>query len=129
MHPQRRRLCRGSFLNARPTDERYARGVDVSVESDSEAGLTVKLQTDDWEVNFRASADDLLRLSDIRSADWSDRRSIQVGESAGAPVFWAITNDHASVMIGHDDETWDIAVALPFGVVDEIVREAQRTRW
>ena len=102
--------------------------MDISVESDTEAALAVKLQTDDWEVNFRASADDLLTLSDIRSADWSSRRSIQVGESAGALVFWAIANDHASMTIGHDDETWDIAVALPFDVVDEIVREAARHR-
>jgi len=102
--------------------------MDVTVDSDTEAGLAVKLQTDDWEVNVRASAHDLVRLSDIRSADWSDRRSIQIGESAGAPVFWATTNDHASLMIGRDDETWDIAFALPFDVVDEIVREARRNR-
>ena len=85
----------------------------------------MKLQTDDWEVHLRASAHDLVRLSEIRSADWSDRRSIQVGESAGAPVFWATTNGQASLMIGHDDETWDIVIALPFDAVDEIVREAQ----
>jgi hypothetical protein len=93
-------ILQGALRNTGAADERYARGVDVSVEPDTEAGLAVKLQTDDWEVNIRASADDLLRLSDIRSADWGDRRSIQVGESAGAPVFWAITNDYASAMIG-----------------------------
>jgi hypothetical protein len=26
-------------------------------------------------------------------------------------------------MIGVDDETWDVSVALPFDLVDEIVRE------
>src|SRR4051794_30044393 len=98
---------RRPFARTRAANERYARGMDVSVDSDTEAGLAVKLQTDDWEVNVRASAHDLLRLSAIRSADWSDRRSIQIGESAGAPVFWATTNDHASLMIGRDDETWD----------------------
>jgi hypothetical protein len=26
-------------------------------------------------------------------------------------------------MIGHDDETWDIAIALPVAVVDEITQK------
>lgn len=26
-------------------------------------------------------------------------------------------------MIGHDEETWDIAVTMPLAVVDHIVRE------
>jgi hypothetical protein len=29
-------------------------------------------------------------------------------------------------MIGPDDETWDIAVAIPVHIVDEIVLEAER---
>ena len=27
------------------------------------------------------------------------------------------------MMIGHDEETWDIAVTMPLAVVDDIVRE------
>jgi hypothetical protein len=100
--------------------------MDLSVERDAEAGLAVKLQTDEWEVNVRAPIDDLLRLRDLRSADWGERRRVQVGESAGAPVFWANVGDHASLMIGPDDETWDIAVAIPVHIVDEIVLEAER---
>jgi hypothetical protein len=30
------------------------------------------------------------------------------------------------LLIGDDDETWDVAVAVPLRVVDEIVREGQR---
>jgi len=29
-------------------------------------------------------------------------------------------------LIGHDDETWDVAITVPLTVVDGIVREAQR---
>ena len=78
--------------------------MDVSIEPVDE-GLAVKLQSEAWEVNIYASADELFRLRDIRSADWSERRSIQVGESAGAKAFWASTGDSAAVMIGYDDDS------------------------
>jgi hypothetical protein len=97
--------------------------VDVSVEREVNGRFLVKLQTDACEVNVRASIGDLMRLTEIRSADWSQRRSIAAGESAGASVFWASVDDHAALMIGHDDETWDVSVTLPFDLVDEIVRE------
>jgi len=97
--------------------------VDVSVEREVDGCLAVKLQTEACEVNVRASKSEFMRLTEIRAADWSQRRSIAAGESAGAPVFWASVDDHAALMIGHDDETWDVSVTLPLDVVDEIVRE------
>ena len=97
--------------------------MDVCVEREADGRLAVKLQTDAWEINVRASVGDFMRLTEIPSADWSERRSIAAGESAGAAVFWASVDDHAALMIGHDDETWDLSVALPLRLVDEIVRE------
>jgi hypothetical protein len=31
-------------------------------------------------------------------------------------------------MIGHDDETWDVSVTVPFDVIDEVVRTVRRYR-
>ena len=98
--------------------------MDVSVEREADGRLAVKLQTNAWEVNVRASIGDFMRLAEIRSADWTQRRSIAAGASAGALVFWASVDDHAVLMIGHDDESWDVSLALPYDLVDEIVREA-----
>jgi hypothetical protein len=28
-------------------------------------------------------------------------------------------------MIGHDDETWDVSVVVPFTIIDQIVRAAR----
>ena len=102
--------------------------MDFSIEPDADAGIALKLATDEWEVNVYGSVDDLLRLSEIRSANWSERRSIQAGESAGARAYWASTGDEATLMIGHDDETWDVSVTVPFDVIDEVVREVRRYR-
>jgi hypothetical protein len=85
----------------------------------------MKLQTHEWEVNVRASASDFASLGDIRSAEWATRRTLQVGESAGAPVFWATGDDRVTLMVGHDDETWDIALTLPVAVVDDLVQQVE----
>jgi hypothetical protein len=99
--------------------------VDFTVEPEG-AGLLVKLQTAEWEANVHASTEELLRLSDIRSVRWSERRSISAGESAGVRVYWSAgERDHANLMIGHDDETWDVSVIVPFTIIDQIVQAAR----
>ena len=100
--------------------------VDVTVARGADDHLAVKLQTDEWEVNFHGSSADLVKLRRIRAAQWDERRSIRAGESAGAHVFWAIAGDRATLMIGRDDETWDVAVTIPLEAIEEIAREAER---
>jgi hypothetical protein len=98
--------------------------MDFSIEPNDDR-LALKLQTDEWEVNVYASADDLLKLREIRTADWSQRRSIQAGESAEATAFWANVGDAAALMIGQDDETWDISVSIAFDVIDQMLDEVE----
>jgi hypothetical protein len=75
-------------------------------------------------LNLSASLDDLLKLRAIRTAHWDDRRSIRAGRSAGSNVFWCCAGENVTVMIGEDDETWDVAVDIPISVVDEIIAKA-----
>ncbi|WP_155355618.1 hypothetical protein [Acrocarpospora macrocephala] len=98
--------------------------VDVTLDGSDGSVVLVKLQTDTWELNIRAPVADLVRLRDIRQADWDSRRSLAVGTCAGSPVFWTVSKDQAAILIGHDDETWDMGISVPMGTVDEIVRLA-----
>jgi hypothetical protein len=111
----------------------HARMVDVSLNVASggnEAILVlVKLQSPTWEVNFRATPDELARLEGIRDADWAARRCLQVGESAGSRVYWSADAEMATIMVGHDDETWDFAVTVPLACVDKIVTAAEACNW
>lgn len=100
--------------------------MEVTLEREADGGILVKLQAPGWEVNVRASAGDLRKLDGIRSADWDQRRSIRVGESAEASVFWSCREDEVTLMIGQDDETWDVAVGFPIQVVNSIVEELDR---
>lgn len=113
-----------TFLSTGAGDGVYARVVDVSVEREADGRLLVKLATDEWEVNVRGSADDLAKLTEIRSADWDGRAALLAGESAGAPVFWTSQGNDATLLIGRDDETWDVAITVPLMVVEQIGGEA-----
>ncbi|WP_146778837.1 hypothetical protein [Actinomadura craniellae] len=100
--------------------------IDVSLEKDADPVPVLKLQADAWELNIWASLADLARLSGIRAADWDERMSLKAGLCAGAPVFWAIAEDEqVAILIGSDDETWDIALMVPLATVDEIVALAR----
>jgi hypothetical protein len=98
--------------------------VDVSLEMEFEGGCVVKLQTPTWELNIRGSAAELTRLGAIRQSAWDARETLAVGESAGSRVFWSSDGQMATISIGDDDETWDLAFTVPVGVVDELVRAA-----
>lgn len=96
--------------------------VDVSLEFEADGRCAIKLQTPSWELNVRGSADEFMGLVAIRETDWNGRRSLNIGEVAGSRAFWASDGTAATVGVGHDDETWDVAFAMPIAVVDEIVR-------
>ncbi len=98
--------------------------VDVTLDDSDDSLVVVKLQTETWELNIWVPLADLVRLRDIRQANWGSRRSLAVGTCAGSPVFWAANEDQATILIGQDDETWDIGISLPIETVDEIVRLA-----
>jgi hypothetical protein len=96
---------------------------------DRPALLLVKLQAPGLEFNFRASPSELEHLRGLLGEDWTTRRSLHLGQSAGAPVHWAIDGDTVTVMVGHDDETWDIAIQIPVGTVERIVAEVDARNW
>jgi hypothetical protein len=98
--------------------------VDVTVDCAVAEGCVVKIQAEMWEVNVWASAADLLKLREIRSADWDSRRSMSLGRAAGSPVWWCSDGESATLLIGPDDETWDMSLTVPVHVVDEIVAQA-----
>lgn len=99
--------------------------VDVSVEIEEDGACVVKLQRGDLEVNLRGIAVDFDQLSDLESTDWERRRSIRAGRCLGSRAWWTSDRRAVSLLLGTDDENWDVAVELPLGVGDLIVRETR----
>ncbi|WP_433530640.1 hypothetical protein ACQPYA_00360 [Micromonospora sp. CA-263727] len=88
--------------------------------------VVLKLQGgDDWELNVWSTFEDLAQLIGVRAAVWDERRAIAAGTSAGSRVFWCAPGEGAdpetaTVLIGHDDEAWDIAFLIPVALVEKI---------
>lgn len=97
---------------------------DVDVDADGETAA-VKIYCDEWEVNLRAAASDLLRLYQVDRASWSTRSCLAIGRSAGMPVFWCAEGDKVTILIGHDEETWDIAINVPLTTAYEIASRTE----
>jgi hypothetical protein len=99
--------------------------VDVTLEESDDSLALVKLQAETWELNIWAPVGDLVRLRAIREADWDSRDSLAIGTCADARVFWAVSEGQATILVGRDDETWDIGVTVPLETVDEISHLAE----
>jgi len=98
--------------------------VSVLVEADRKpkpSSYKVKLQTEVFEINIRIPAAEVDELKLVPSSSW-DEGSMQIGESAGAPVFWSTEDGVVALLIGEDDENWDIALSVPVAVVDTILQ-------
>ncbi|MGK5551705.1 hypothetical protein ACSNOI_08825 [Actinomadura kijaniata] len=100
--------------------------IEVSLDLDADPMPLVMLQADAWELHIWAPLADLARLSGIRAANWDERTSLNVGTCAGAPVFWSASEaETATILIGADDEAWDLALTVPLATVDEIAALAR----
>ena len=100
--------------------------VEVEVDGDGDEILCAKISTGVCEVNVRADRAAFLKLTDITEADWLSGRSLAVGTSAGSPVFWTCEGATVDLLIGVDDETWDIAVRVPLDLVEELVDQVAK---
>lgn len=101
--------------------------MSVSVDYDP-LDQMLRLVSDEVYLVVRVPAPDLARLSEIDQAVWSTGSSLRVGTSLGHPVFWARgDSDTVTVLVGHDDQTWDLALTITTTVVAEIVSVARES--
>jgi len=99
--------------------------VDVTVEARNDAGDPglVKLQGETWELNIWATTDELWKLAGIEETDWDQRHTLKVGTCANAPVWWNELDGTVYILVGDDDEAWDMCVSIPLGTVHELLGE------
>ncbi len=73
-----------------------------------------------------ATAAEVESLAAVEGADWIGRGSLQVGRALGHPVFWCAGErpDEVIVLVGHDDEAWELALTVPLSVVLDAVGQA-----
>jgi hypothetical protein len=85
-----------------------------------ESGVCLKIQSPHVEANFWFSRAEAKRLTALGATTAGE--SNQIGTSVGRPVHWS--RDEASryyVLVGEDDQTWDIALTLDEDVYNALV--------
>ena len=99
--------------------------VHVIVEARNDAGNPggVKLQGETWELNIWATTDELRKLAGIEKTDWVQRSTLKVGTCANAPVWWNERDGTVCILVGNDDEAWDMCVTIPLVTVHELLAE------
>jgi hypothetical protein len=95
--------------------------VDVSVEAMADGNRAIKLSDQAWELNIVAPLAELRKLRAVEDTDWVQRRTLKVGTCLDAPVWWSEADGRVSILVGADDEVWDVAVAVPVSAVHEIL--------
>jgi hypothetical protein len=103
--------------------------LDLDAAADGE--IRVTLMSSSWVLNIEADRVDLERLAGIADTDWTARRSLAVGTCGDARVYWSADPDpgatgQATILVGRDDETWDIWIRVPQATVREIAELAAR---
>ncbi|GAB2816657.1 hypothetical protein GCM10027176_21690 [Actinoallomurus bryophytorum] len=104
---------------------------DVRLDLDATAHgeIRVTLMSPSWLLHIEAPRADLERLAGIADADWNARRSLAVGTCMNSSVYWSAdpdpnAADQATLLIGHDAETWDIGITVPQTTVRKIAELA-----
>jgi hypothetical protein len=99
--------------------------VNDCIASDGSLRYGIKIQLKDAEVNIWIKPEEMDRFSEVATASWDDRASIQIGSCFDAPVYWCCGADSVSILIGQDDETWDVCFTVQHSVIRDIQAELQ----
>jgi hypothetical protein len=78
------------------------------------------ITADAYCLNLWIHHDEIDKIPGVILANWDERKSLQIGRSAGSKAFWCADATSASILIGHDDETWDLSITLPLPAIQQI---------
>jgi hypothetical protein len=104
----------------------------VTVENVDDSGtFLVKIATDHVEMNVWVQEADLPKLAEVRGRRW-ELGALRIGRSAGTPAWWSVEAEEdgrsLSIVVGDDDESWDLNFRFPLETLDAILREIDACR-
>lgn len=87
-----------------------------------DSDLHLKISSNTLEFNLLVPKPEINYLiQNINKTNWVTRNSIKAGTCLNSSIFWCLNEDGSiSLLIGHDDETWEIGLKLPFELIDKI---------
>ena len=106
-------------LGSAPTRHTFGVAAEPDAEYD-ELDEILRLSGPDFYLLIHIPPSELRSLTRVCAIPWEDRRSIRAGEALGSPVFWcrsSVDPSAVSVLVGADDETWELALELSADVL------------
>src|SRR5262245_10817150 len=102
--------------------------IDAGEDADGSACFFIKLQAADCEVNVTASPRELEKLRGVSGARWLNRGSLCAGRCLNAPAYWSCEQGRLSVLVGSDDESWEVSFSAPESLVGALLAEIERVQ-
>jgi hypothetical protein len=102
--------------------------LNLSFDLLGDRAFVFKISSQDWELNIEMREEEAALIADARAARWDDRSSLWIGKAAGADTFWSCKDGELTILIGHDEESWDIGFTMPESVIDDLLAEIERER-
>jgi len=98
----------------------------MDVDYDAAEGV-LHLSRSDLLLVIKIAPDELVLLPAAREADWKRRQSIRAGSMLGSACRWCQGEepDTVQLMVGPDDETWELALTLPMADIDRMIAMAK----
>ena len=91
--------------------------------SSQEAGVALKIQESNFEINLFISSAELGSLDGLPT--WL-QGSAQIGTVNGIPAYWSVEDGVLSILVGADDEVWDFGIWLKEQLLSDIRAEVSR---
>src|SRR5580704_7035934 len=97
----------------------------VELTADEGAPVAFKFSCEYFELNVLVPQAQLRLLHRVPTQTWGSG-SICAGSSAGASVFWSAGEPGlVSIMVGPDDQTWNISASIPVSTFLAALSEAE----
>jgi hypothetical protein len=98
--------------------------VERGYDSSRKAAFLIKVATVTYEVNVWIPVRKIKKLRDVPQTRWLGR-ALRLGRSAGSDVFWCCDDNKVGILIGRDDETWDVGITISLSTFQRILREIE----
>lgn len=94
------------------------------------SGTHLTIQTASCELNVRLTTEELVSYTPERLAEasWPERTPLRMGMCCSKPVFWSVDQGRLSVLVGDDDEVWEVGLVLPGEAVEALSAAMEQAR-
>ena len=90
--------------------------------------VSLKITSETWELNIFISKEELELFQNVKDADWKERNSLIIGKCLNHPTYWSYEKEKISILVGKDDECWEVGVLVEDKYLEYFLTEIEKTK-